>query len=66
MTRLSFLLKLLAAQQRKKNPAVGEALGLVRCRADGKLVVLEMTAPRERWSEWMRTWFGEGPAQEGN
>jgi hypothetical protein len=63
-TRLSFLLKLVAAQQRKKNPAIGEALGLIRCGADGKMVVVEMTAPRDRWSEWVRAWFGSGPAPD--
>jgi hypothetical protein len=64
-TRLGFLLKLMAAQQKKKNPAIGEMLGLIRCRRDGKLVVIEMTAARDRLSEWTRTWLGAAPAPDG-
>jgi hypothetical protein len=55
----------MAAQQKKKNPAIGEMLGLIRCRRDGKLVVIEMTAARDRLSEWTRTWLGAAPAPDG-
>jgi len=51
VTQLKFLLKLVAAQQKTKNPVVSELLSLVALKADDNRFVLEIPVSRARAAE---------------
>ena len=59
VTQLSFLLKLVGAQQKSKNPMVSELLSHLVMRADNKRIDADMTVPRARASEMMQNQFSK-------
>jgi hypothetical protein len=59
VTQLSFLLKVVGAQQKTKNPMVAELLSHLVMKADNKRIDADMTVPRARASEMMQTQFSK-------
>jgi hypothetical protein len=59
VTQLSFLLKLVGAQQKTKNPMVAELLSHLVMKADNKRIDADMTVPRARASEMMQNQFSK-------
>jgi hypothetical protein len=59
VTQLSFLLKLVGAQQKTKNPMVSELLSHLKMKADNKRIDADMTVPRARATEMMQNQFSK-------
>ena len=59
VTQLSFLLKLVGAQQKTKNPMVSELLSHLVMKADNKRIDADMTVPKARASQMMQTQFSK-------
>ena len=57
--RIGFMLKMLGAVQKSKNPAVAELLSHVKVTSDNKRVDADMTVPKSRATEMMRAQFNK-------
>jgi hypothetical protein len=58
-TQISFLLKLIAAQQRPRNPVVSELLSHFVIKTDNNRIDMELILPRDRAAEILRSWIEE-------
>jgi len=59
VTQLRWLLRLVGAQQKTKNPMVSELLSHLVMKADNKRIDADMTVPRARSTEMMQTQFSK-------
>jgi TonB-like protein len=60
---LNLLLSVLKMTEKKDTPEVAELLGMMRVRSENNRVDADLTVPRERANELMRTKFGNNPPQ---
>jgi len=60
---LNLLLAVLKMREKKETPEVAELLGMMRVRSENNRVDADLTVPRERANELMRTKFGNSPPQ---
>ena len=62
--QITFMLKIAGSLQKNKNPAVAELLSRLTVKADNKRVDADMTVPKARAQEMMKTTFAK-PSDQG-